>query len=250
MFKGFYGLTSGMLSQGRNLDIVANNLTNLSTSGYKSDRYVGSTFEEVMLSRIGNKDKENPAELGTETSYILAPSESVTNYKQGTLEETGLLFDFAIEGEGFFAVQTEDGRAYTRNGSFALDNEGYLCLPERGRVLDTAGQPILLGTDQIAADSAGNIIGPAGQTLGTLGVFSFADNAQLEKTGAGMFTSAQQPQASNAIVHHEMIERANTDMLQQMTEMITSQRALQSAAQMSKLYYQIMTKAANDVGRM
>ena len=135
MFKGFYQLTSGMLSQGRRLDVVSHNMTNISTAGYKADRYTDSTFQEVMISRVGNKNKAVSTEMGEET-YILAPSELVTDFTQGSMEETTLPLDFAIQGEGFFAIQMEDGVAYTRAGSFTLDTEGYLCLSELGRVLD------------------------------------------------------------------------------------------------------------------
>ena len=105
MTKGFYNLTSGILSQSRRLDTVANNMTNLSTSGYKAEQYTDSTFQEVLISRVGNKDKSSPTVIGEE-SYILAPSQLYVDYSQGSLEETGLTLDFAIEGDGFFAIQT------------------------------------------------------------------------------------------------------------------------------------------------
>lgn len=97
MTKGFYNLTSGILSQSRRLDTVANNMTNLSTSGYKAEQYTDSTFQEVLISRVGNKDKSSPTVIGEE-SYILAPSQLYVDYSQGSLEETGLTLDFAIEG--------------------------------------------------------------------------------------------------------------------------------------------------------
>ena len=141
MTKGFYNLTSGILSQSRRLDTVANNMTNLSTSGYKAEQYTDSTFQEVLISRVGNKDKSSPTVIGEE-SYILAPSQLYVDYSQGSLEETGLTLDFAIEGDGFFAIQTAQGVEYTRSGSFSLDGEGYLCLPAHGRVLGADGQPL------------------------------------------------------------------------------------------------------------
>jgi flagellar basal-body rod protein FlgG len=248
MFKGFYNLTSGMLSQGRRLDVVSNNMTNVATSGYKSERYTDSTFQEYMVSRVGNKDKSNPAEIGG-ASYLLAPSELYTNYTQGGLEETGYSLDFAIEGDGFFAIQGADGIAYSRSGSFSLDEEGYLCLPGEGRVLDTSGNPILLGSDQIRVDQSGSIYSKGGQFIARLGVYAFADNSQLEKNPRGLFTG-NGPALADATVHWKMIERSNVDLVQQMVEMISSLRALQSAAQMSKMYDQLMTKASSDLGRV
>ena len=148
MYKGFYDLTSAMLTQTRNLDVVGNNMSNTATTGYKADRYADTTFDEVMRSRVGNKQKA-PQALGTTTSYITAVDEVYTDHSQGGLEPTGLPFDFAIEGEGYFAVQSAAGRVYTRNGSFMLDNQGYLYLAGQGRVLGQNGQPIYLGTDHI-----------------------------------------------------------------------------------------------------
>ena len=249
MFKGFYNLTSGMLSQSRNIDVVANNMSNFSTAGYKADRYVDSTFQEVLLSRVGNKDKSNPAELGT-ISYILAPSELMTDYSQGAQEETGLPLDFCILGEGYFAVEGQQGRVYTRNGALMLDDQGYLALPAQGRVLGSNGQPIFLGTDQFTCDSVGNLKSAAGENLGQLGIFRFGEDNQMAKTGAGMFTTGAQPVGTQGVVAWKALERANVDLMGQITQMMSCQRALQSAAQLSKMYDQIMSKATNDVGRL
>lgn len=251
MYKGFYNVTSAMLTQSRNLDVVGNNMSNTATAGYKADRYADTTFDEVMRSRIGNKIK-NPQPLGTTTSYVTALDEVYTDHSQGALQATGLPLDFAIEGGGYFAVQTANGTAYTRNGSFMLDDQGYLYLAGQGRVLGSNGQPIYLGIDNIQTSNNGTITTENGQVLGQLGVFAFNNPAQqLQKSGEGMFTANAQPQAANGfVIHHEMIERSNINLVQQMTEMITCQRALQSASQLSKMYDQLMTKTSTDVGRV
>ena len=89
MTKGFYNLTSGILSQSRRLDTVGNNMTNITTPGYKQEIYTDTTFDEVLISRIGNKDKQRFHTCWGSESYILAPSELYVDYQQGTLEETG-----------------------------------------------------------------------------------------------------------------------------------------------------------------
>lgn len=251
MFKGFYNLTSGMLTQGRKLDVLANNMTNVSTAGYKMNHYTATTFDEVMYSRMGNKDKSSPVEIGAQ-SYMLVSSQLYTDYTQGVFEDTGIPLNFAIEGDGFFAVQDAGGAvAYTRSGDFSLDEEGYLCLPGQGRVLDAGGEPILLMTDKIEVDEAGMLFTRNGGYLGQLGVFSFADNDQLAYNAAGLLNGGgQAEQAQGARIHWKRLERSNVDLVQQMTEMLSTQRALQSAAQMSKMYDQLMSKAANDVGRL
>ena len=239
MFRGFYQLTSGMLSQGRRLDVIANNMTNISTAGYKADRYTDSTaFKEVLLNRVGNKDKVNTEEIGP-YAYILAPDQLYTDYTQGSLEETELPLDFAIEGDGFFALYDLE------------DEEGYLVLPGQGRVLDENRQPIQLPTDNIYVDTNGGIYTLANRNLlATLGVFAFPDNGALERNDHGLFTGGQPQVSENYVIHHKWLERSNTNMVHEMVAMMSAQRALQSAAEMSKIYDQVITKDTTELGRM
>ena len=144
---------------------------------------------------------------------------------------------------------------YTRMGNFSLDDEGYLCLPGFGQVLDPQGQPIYLGTDKIRGDSQGVIYFDqppeqgGGAAIGQLGVYSFEDNQALERNDRGLFTGEGAQQSTDFQIWNKYLERSNSDMVKQMTEMITYQRALQSAAQVTKMYDQLMTKATSDVGR-
>ena len=250
MMKGFYNLTSGMASQQNRLNVVANNMTNISTAGYKAEHYTDRTFDEVMVSRIGNIDKSHYQTMETYQSHILAPDHLYTDFIQGSLEETNLPLDFAIQGEGFFAIQTVDGVAYTRAGSFTLDNEGYLCLSELGWVLDREGNPIQLPTDKLDVDAQGNLSTQGGEYLATLGVFMFPDNGELERTPYGLFTGEGAQLNDQVVIHHKWVERSNVNMIKEMVNMMTTQRALQSAAQLSKIYDQVINRAVNDIGRL
>ncbi len=250
MMKGFYNLTSGMLSQGRRLDVVANNMTNVSTAGYKAEQYTDRTFDEVMAVRIGNKIKTPYQELPTYQAYILAPDHLYTDFTQGSFEETTLPLDFAIQGEGFFAIQMADGVAYTRAGSFTLDNEGYLCLSELGRVLDREGNPIQLPTDKLDPDSQGNLYTQGGQYLGTLGVFMFEDNQALERNPYGLFIGQGAQVNEDVTILNKWVERSNVDLVKEMVSMMATQRTLQSAAQMSQIYDEVIKRAVNDIGRL
>lgn len=249
MFKGFYNLTSGMLTQQRNLNVVGNNIVNISTSGFKQSRYTATTFDEAMYSWAGTVDKSYQ-QIGP-YSYIRASSATYVDYSQGVPQPTGILLDFAIEGDGFFAVRGDDGQTYyTRSGGFTLDDAGFLCCPGRGQVLGVDGQPIQLSTDKIEADSVGRIYNSNGGILGQLGIYRFEDTAQLEWTDEGFFLGQGAQLMENPLVHWQYLERSNVDMVQQMTEMLTCQRALQSAAQMSKMYDQMMNRTTTEVGRM
>ena len=119
-------------------------------------------------------------------------------------------------------------------------------------MLGANGQPITLATDQIQVDGSGNIYTQDGAFQGQLGVYTFADNAQLEKGTSGLFLAggqAAQVQAQPRVAW-KYVEESNVDMIQEMSRMLTAQRALQSGAQVLKLYDALLTKATTEVGRM
>ena len=117
-------------------------------------------------------------------------------------------------------------------------------------MLGPDNETIQLSTDKIEADASGRIFDENGGYLGQIGVFAFEDTDQLESNAQGFFTGAEGTPVENPMVYWKYLERSNVDMIRQMTEMLTCQRALQSAAQASKMYDQLMTKAANDIGRL
>ena len=251
MFKGFYNLTSGMLTQGRALDVISNNIGNVATTGYKADRFTASTFEDVLWQHVGNRNK-NYSELG-EMSWITAPDQTYIDFSQATFDETGLSLDFAIDGSGYFAVETDEGRSYTRNGSFSLDNEGYLTLAGEGRVVGADGEAILLTTDRLDADYSGRLFySETGGYLGQIGVFAFEnEQEQLEKNADGLFSSDAEPaQSQNYRILQGMLERSNADWVEQMTQMITAQRAYQSIAQVLRIYDTLINRTTTDLPKL
>ena len=250
MYKGFYNLTSAMLTEQKRLDIISNNMANVATPGYKSQILTSTTFKEVMWSLTGNKNKDY-TDVGNQ-SFITVPSDLVSDLTQMPLEETGLSLDFSIEGDGFFAIETDDGRMYTRNGNFTLDEEGNLSLSGYGTVLDQNGAAISLPTDRIVVDSSGRIFTENGNYLGIqIGVFDFADRTALLESGQGFFMSEEEGTAAeNAVVRQSMLEASNVDWAKSLTEMITAQRAFQSAAEVIRIYDGIINHDTQDVGRL
>lgn len=247
MFKGFYNLTSGMLTQQNNLNVLANNMTNISTPGFKGSRHVAGNFADVMYSRTGAGGYQ---QIGRQ-SYIVATDEVVTDFTQGALEETGIALDAAIDGEGFFAIRNEAGETmYTRSGSFSLDEEGYLCYSGFGRVLDNNGNELRVMTDKITGDTLGRVYATNGLQLGRVGVFTFDDTAQLEYNDEGFLVGAEGQVMDTPNLRWGYLERSNVDMVSQMTAMLSSQRAFQSAAQVSKIYDSLMTKITNEIGKV
>ena len=241
MFQGFYDLTSNMITQNRNLNIISNNMSNVSTPGFKMDRLMQSTFRDEMIYRY---DKYGKTAVGT-VSRMNIGDERITDYTEGGIRETGASMDVGLIGSGFFEIQTDNGMVYTRNGSFNLDDAGYLVLPGFGRVQGTNG-PIRLTTDEITIDETGNITGTEnGQYFGRLRIVDFTDyDQQLTKVTGGVFAANAQPQAAPLATKtmQKALEDSNVSMAEEMTRMMSGQRVLQSSAQLLKMYDQLMSK--------
>ncbi len=239
MFQGYYDLTSNMITQNRNLNVISNNMTNVSTPGYRMDRIMQSTFREEMIYRY---DKGGKTPVGT-VSWVNTADERVTDYTEGGIRETGNALDVGLTGNGFLVIDTGEGPVYTRDGSFNLDNEGYLTMPGIGRVQGTNGA-IRLTTDKVTIDKQGNITSEDGnQFFGTLQIVDFADYGQLTKISGSVFRAQGAPQAAQgAAVNQKFLEDSNVSMAEEMTRMISSQRILQSSAQLLKIYDQLEAK--------
>ena len=249
MFKGFYTLSSGMLNENRNLNVISNNLTNVSTPGFKADQLISGTFKDEIIARTGNNSKNTYNNSVGRTSMIVTPYETVTNFESGGLEETGGILDFAIMGDGFFQVNSEDGVVYTRNGSFSIDDEGYLFLNGTGRVLGKNG-PIQLKTDNFQVESDGSIIDNNGNLMGQLNIVEFDNLDELKKVNNGVFSSDVQGRNVDGNILWKYVERSNVDPVKQMTSMMMSQRSLQSAAQVLKMYDQLAARATTEIGKV
>lgn len=243
MVRGFYQLTSGMLTQNRILNTVSNNMANTSTNGYKADKVNAKTFGSMMIDRIDSQ--KTP--IGKVTLMTTA-DKTVTDFSQGSLQQTDRSLDFAIQGDGFFAVQSNDGIVYTRNGSFNLDDGGYLVLKGVGRVLGKNGHPIRLNTDNIRSDEQGNL-SINGNAAGSIGVYRFNDNQTLKKIEEGMFSGTNATVEQTPKVVWRSVENSNADMAQELTSAMASQRSLQSCSQALKMYDSVLDRAT-DIGKI
>ena len=136
MDRGLYIAASGMLAEQIRQDQIANDLANASTPGYKGDRTAPRSFGDLLLA-----NPKSGAVVGPQSTAVQV-DEIVTDFTPRPARDTGEPLDFAITGEGFFAVQTAQGVRYTRNGQFSLDPQGRLVTAQGNPVLDTAGRPI------------------------------------------------------------------------------------------------------------
>ncbi|MGD9568612.1 MAG: flagellar hook-basal body protein [Sedimentibacter sp.] len=249
MSRGFYTLASGMLTQQRKIDISGNNMANVNTAGYKRETAVSSNFGSLFLNKYKQNGIHKESEPLENVSVIRTIVENNTIHSQGTLEETGNNTDFAIMGAGFFAIDNNGQILYTRNGSFNIDEEGYLILEGTGRVQGEFGD-IFIGSDKFGFAEDGSIIVDE-EAVDNIAVYDFLDYNNLNKYGEGMFISEVEPDLVDyPTIKNQTIERSNVNVTEELTGILSSQRALQTAAQALKIYDMINDKAVNEIGKI
>ncbi|MEO8099794.1 MAG: flagellar hook-basal body protein [Acidobacteriota bacterium] len=170
----------GMRSRMQALELLANNLANSSSRGYKSDREVFT----VYASRDASTTKAGP----TQQPWL---RDSWTDFSQGTLEPTGNQLDLGLNGPGFFSVRGPGGNLYTRNGSLHLSSSGDLLGPEDRAVLDLKNKPIKVDPAQPLSISASGEVKQQGATVAQIAIVEFADPATLTKVGQSYFQAPQ-----------------------------------------------------------
>lgn len=249
MSRGFYTLASGMLTQQRKIDVSSNNIANINTAGYKKEQAVTTNFGSLLINKYKqNGINEDMIQIGN-VSLIRTMEENNTIHFQGTLEETGRDTDFSIMGAGFFAVDNNGQILYTRNGSFNIDEEGYLFLEGTGRVQGEFGD-IYIGTNKFGFREDGNIT-VEDEDIDKIAVYDFADYNTLNKFKEGMFISDMEPDLMDyPKIINKTVERSNVNVTEEFTGILSSQRALQTAAQALKIYDMINDKAVNEIGKI
>ena len=249
MSRGLYTLTSGMLTQQKKIEISSNNISNVNTAGYKKEQAVTTNFGSLLINKLQQNGVYEEATPLSEVSLIRIAEDNNTIHSQGTLDETNGAFDFALVGAGFFAVNNNGTNLYTRNGSFNLDEEGYLTFSNKGRVQGEYGD-IYIGTDKYDFKEDGSIY-VDGELIDRISVYDFEDYNTLDKVSEGMYGATVEPNlVETPVLKKGTIERSNVNLTQEMVDVLSSQRALQSGSQAIKMYDIIMESAANQIGRI
>lgn len=250
MFQGFYNLASGMLTNHKNLSVISNNLINIKTPGYRADTYVARTFQDEVFYRMGNMNRSAQEPIGT-ISMARVGDGTVTDFEKGGQEQTDGNLDFSISGDGFFKIAlNQGGFAYTRNGSFSVDDEGALVLSGMGRVQGSAGD-IFLDSDAIGMDAAGVLYDEFGDEIDQFSVVDFDDYGTLVKGEHATFTTNQAEQeVENPGVTQGYLEQSNVDFVKETGSMMETQRSIQSAAQILKMYDSMMAKAVTEISKV
>jgi flagellar basal-body rod protein FlgF len=236
-----YIALSRQLGLTRNMDVVANNLANTNTNGFRAE---GMVFSEYLIR----------AEKPTKLSYVQDLA-TYRDMREGEMQTTGNDLDLAIQGDGYFVVQSPEGPIYTRNGRFQLNAAGEVVNQSGYQVL-AGGAPLVINPEDGPLNVSEDGVFSADVTqggnvpiiYGQLDVVTFADTQQLKAVGSSGFTSEQaaQPAALEDFkIQQRMLEGSNVRPIIEMTNMITVQRSYQSVQRFLEGEHERMRRAVN-----
>jgi flagellar basal-body rod protein FlgF len=196
----------------REMGVVANNIANSSTTGFRRE---GVVFSEYV------------AALDQDPSLSMAhASGRHVDLSQSTLSQTGGQFDFAIQGEGFFLIETPQGERLTRAGSFTPSAEGELVTPDGYRLLDAGGAPVFVPPDaRGVAVAADGTLSAGGQPIAQVGLWQPTDPLSLQHQSGTLFSASDLEPAEGATVLQGMLEDSNVEPVSEIARMIEVQRA-------------------------
>lgn len=248
MIKGIYSATSGMLAEATRTDAIANNLANVNTPGYKKDIVVTKDFASTLIERIGD-GKDTPTIGSMGVGVVVDEIKPVQ--EQGALYQTANSLDVAIQGKGYFAVQTPNGIRYTRNGNFTQNAQGQLVTQDGYQVLGNNNNPITLRGSKVTITNEGNIVAD-NVTVNRLQMVEFANEKQLDKQGSSLYYApAESPrQQATGSAKQGYLEMSNVNVVLEMVNLISNYRAYEVNAKTVQAHDTLLQKAANDVGRV
>jgi flagellar basal-body rod protein FlgF len=254
MLYGLYLSATGVITNSYRQDVIANNLANSETAGFKRDLAMfkeRQTAAQEMPAHSGWTDPRLEA-LGGGTFAM----PTTVDLSPGVMESTGNNLDAAIDGPGFFAVDDNGKQKLTRNGGFSIDREGNLILSDGSnrKVIGANGDPIRVDPSARDSTSIGQngVISQNGVVVGRVGVFDVPDPSKLNKTGGTLldYPDMKSLTPSGSLLRNQVIEKANVDPATEMSALMETQRQLEANANMIKYQDTTLGELVNTVGKI
>jgi flagellar basal-body rod protein FlgF len=238
---------SQQLAAYRSMDVIANNIANVSTPGFKRE---SAKFEEFIT-----KVAPSESETGQQSLSFVKDAGISRDLSQGNIENTGAPLDLAINGKGFFAVQTPSGMRYTRDGHFTLDangqvvtGDGYALQGDGGAITITPDdQNIQFGRDGTISSTVNGI----SNQIGKLQISDFANDAALNRQGGSLYSTSQSPTvATDSTIKQGALESSNVQPVLEISHMIEVMRAYQATASLNQSQEDLTRQAIDKLGAM
>ena len=258
MVKGLYTAYTGMINEQNRMDVLSNNMANVTTVGYKKEGATSQSFDEVLDLKI--KDSTVGYNLVTREGYNsrgVKIGENYVDWSQGGFRITGNTYDLALGGSGFFAVEFtnkagETSTKYTRAGEFQLNSAGNIVTHEGDYLLDTNGRRITVDPlKETTIDRQGRVM-QDGKTLATIQVQDFENYDYLKKYGETYYEPIEGAKFKNADgqIYSGYLEASNVSTVTEMVNLITISRQYESNQKVIQTIDSTLEKAVNQVGRV
>lgn len=249
MIKGLYASFTALEAAWKYQDMLANNIANSNTAGFKREIAAQQSFADILLAQqapvpapLSARIQAVVGQIGTGTFV----AEFATDFSDGVMQPTGNELDLALQG-GFFAVQTPDGQVYyTRDGRFGRDASGDLVTSHGYYVLSRGGSPMRLPAEPVAVGSDGTIE-RNGEVIDQLAIVDFTP-AQLTRAGEAYFTSVDPGVPVNGGVRQGYLENSNTAMVEELTSLMAVNRVFQANQTLLSVLDGTLNTATTEIG--
>lgn len=249
MSGSIYLAASGAILQQRKTEIIANNLANINTPGYKEDLPI-FTLQNQSEETVQDQISDNSS-IRQKISPYTPPFGVRTDFSSGPIKATGNALDLALSGDGFFAIQTADGIRYTRQGNFRLDQDGVLITQNGDNVLGQ-GNEIVIDGQQVAVGLDGTVE-VDGEVVDQIRLVRFNDPKLLKKIGDTLFAPADgfgaeiEEGGEDTTINQGYIELSNVNAIRSMTDMIEALRVSEAYQKVIHASDESLSKTINDV---
>ena len=258
MVKGLYTAYTGMINEQNRMDVLSNNMANVTTVGFKKEGTTSQSFDQVLDLKI--KDSTIDYNLATREGYTtrgVKIGENYVDWSQGSFRITGNTYDLALGGSGFFAIEFtnkvgETSTKYTRAGEFQLDNEGYIVTHEGDYLLDANGKHIKVDPlKETSIDRQGRIM-QDGNTIATIQIADFKDYDYLKRYGETYYEPIEGAEFTNADgqIYSGYLEASNVSSVQEMVNLITISRQYESNQKIIQTIDNTLETAVTRVGKV
>lgn len=257
MVRGLYTAWTGMHNEQKRLDVIANNLANSATAGYKKEGVTSQSFDDVLTLKIRDESENWKRKYIGDMSLGVKIGEVYTDYDQGAVRETGGTYELAIDGKGFFTVNVTDRNGidhtrYTRAGQFHITQDGYIT-DINGNHLQSESGDLRVSTDaaSVVIDEAGFVY-EDGVNTDKLLITDFEDYNYLKKFGDTYYEpvrGAAEKEASG-LVRQGYLEQSNVNVVKEMVDMITITRAYEAGQKVINAMDTTLEQAVTSIGRV
>ena len=255
MVRGLYTAWTGLYNEQKRLEVIANNIANSATTGYKQEGVTSQSFDDMLAIKVKDYSARTNELIGTMPLGVKV-GEVFTNYNQGSIRVTSNNYDLALDGAGFFAMRVTDTAGndhirYTRAGNFTITRDGYITDADGNHLQGESGDIQVPIETSIFIDAYGGIFAD-GTYVDSIKLVDFEDYDYLEKIGDTSYKPVDGAvmMEGSGIIHQGFVEQSNVNGVSEMVDLIAITRAYEANQKIIQGEDSLLEKTVNQIGRV